>query len=120
MATVEEVAVPEKPIATIEKYFGRVNEDHSCGPKGQAPENLAALRYIALNLLKQAKNALGGNPAIRLCAGGKEEYLRKVLASSNFDAIALYVAAEYLGVIGYNKSLHTKVRVQPNKCLHMI
>ena len=37
-----------------------LNEDHSRVRKDQAPENLAVLRHIALNLLKQEKTAKGG------------------------------------------------------------
>lgn len=37
-----------------------LNEDHSRVCKEQAPENLAVLRHIALNLPKQEKTAKGG------------------------------------------------------------
>ena len=67
-----------------------LNEDHSRVRKDQAPENLAVLRHIALNLLKQEKTAKGGIHAKQLQAAWKEDYLLKVLSSSQLDAIALY------------------------------
>lgn len=60
-----------------------LNEDHSRVRKDQAPENLAVLRHIALNLLKQEKTAKGGIRAKQLQAAWKEDYLLKVLASAN-------------------------------------
>lgn len=45
-----------------------LNEDHCRVRKNQAPENLAVLRHIALNLLKQEKTAKVGVHAKQLKA----------------------------------------------------
>jgi predicted transposase YbfD/YdcC len=58
-----------------------LNEDHCRVRKDQAPENLAVLRHMALNLLKQEKTAKGGVHAKQLQAAWNEDYLLKVLAS---------------------------------------
>lgn len=60
-----------------------LNEDHSRVRKEQAPENLAVLRHIALNLLKQEKTAKGGVRAKQLQAAWDQDYLLKVLATGN-------------------------------------
>jgi predicted transposase YbfD/YdcC len=60
-----------------------MNEDRSRVRKDQSPENLAVLRHIALNLLKQEKTAKCGIRAKRFQAALKEDYLLKVLASDN-------------------------------------
>jgi len=57
-----------------------LNEDHSRVRKDHAPENLAVIRHIALNLLKHEKTAKGAIHAKQLQAGWKEDYLLKVLA----------------------------------------
>jgi len=58
-----------------------MNENHSRVRKDQALENLAVLRHIALNLLKQEKTAKGGIHAKHLQAAWKGDYLLKVLSA---------------------------------------
>jgi predicted transposase YbfD/YdcC len=58
-----------------------MNEDHSRVRQDQAPENLAVLRHIALNLLKNEKAAKGGIHAKRLQAGWNNDYLLSILKS---------------------------------------
>lgn len=48
--------------------------------KDHAPENMALIRHIALNLLSQDKTAKGGIKAKRLKAGWDNTYLLKLLA----------------------------------------
>jgi predicted transposase YbfD/YdcC len=60
-----------------------MNEDHNRVRKDQAPENMAVLRHIALNLLKQEKTAKGGIHAKQLQAAWKDDYLLKILAIAN-------------------------------------
>jgi predicted transposase YbfD/YdcC len=57
------------------------NEDQSRVRKDHAPANLAVLRQMAVNLLKQEKSAKGGIKAKRLQAGWNDDYLLKVLST---------------------------------------
>ena len=54
-------------------------EDHSRVRKDHGPQNLAALRQIALNMLKQETTLKRGIQGKRLKAGWVEDYLLKVL-----------------------------------------
>ena len=56
-----------------------MNEDQNRVRKDPAPENLAVLRHIALNLLKQEKTANGGIHAKQLQPAWTEAYLLNVL-----------------------------------------
>jgi predicted transposase YbfD/YdcC len=58
------------------------NEDRSQVRKDHAPANLAVLRHMAVNLLKQETSAKGGIKAKRLQADWNEDYLLKVLSGS--------------------------------------
>lgn len=58
------------------------NEDRSRVRKDHAPANLAVLRHMAVNLLKQETSAKGGIKAKRLQAGWNQDYLLKVLSGS--------------------------------------
>ena len=57
------------------------NEDASRIRKDNAPENLAIIRHIALNLLKQEKTLKFGVKNKRKNAGWDDKYLLKVLTS---------------------------------------
>ena len=57
------------------------NEDDSRIRKDNAPENLAIIRQIALNLLRQEKTAKNGVKNKRKRAGWDNDYLLKVLLS---------------------------------------
>lgn len=56
------------------------DEDRSRVRKDNAPQNLAIIRKIALNLLKQEATSKGGVKARRKLAGWDEDYLIKVLS----------------------------------------
>jgi predicted transposase YbfD/YdcC len=56
-------------------------EDDSRVRKDNAPENLAVIRHIALNLLKQEKSLKVGVKARRKRAGWDNDYLMKVLSN---------------------------------------
>lgn len=56
-------------------------EDDSRVRDGNADQNLAIIRHMALNLLKQEKTAKGGIKAKRLQAAWNQDYLVKVLSS---------------------------------------
>jgi len=56
-------------------------EDESRVRKDHAPQNLATLRHIALNLLKQDRSVKVGMTAKRKMAGWDNDYLLKVLCS---------------------------------------
>jgi sRNA-binding carbon storage regulator CsrA len=55
-------------------------EDESRIRKGNAPENFAVLRHIALNMIKKEKSRKKSVKSKRLRAGWDNDYLLKVLA----------------------------------------
>ena len=55
-------------------------EDESRVRKGHGQQNLATMRHMALNLLRQETTSKGGVKARRLRAGWDEDYLIKVLS----------------------------------------
>jgi predicted transposase YbfD/YdcC len=57
-------------------------EDDSRVRKGHGAQNLALLRHMAVNLLKQEKSAKGGIHAKRMQAAWDNDYLVKVLSGS--------------------------------------
>lgn len=59
-----------------------VNENYRHMRKDHAPENLAVLPHIVLNLLKQEKTAKGDIHARQLQAAWNQDYLLKVLVSA--------------------------------------
>lgn len=58
------------------------HEDDSRIRKGNAPENLAIIRHIALNLLKQEQTVKGSLKSKRNRAGWDNDYLLKILINS--------------------------------------
>ncbi len=54
-------------------------EDHSRVRVGESPENLAVVRHVAINLLKQEKTFKGSTPRKRLKCAMSSNYLGKVL-----------------------------------------
>lgn len=81
----------EKLLSAVRSHWGIENslhwqlditfdEDHSRIRKDNAPQNIAVIRQLALNLLKKEKTAKGGLQSKRLQAGWDEKYLLKVLS----------------------------------------
>lgn len=58
-------------------------EDESRIRKGNSPENLAIMRHLAVNLLKNEKSVKGGIQMKRLRAGWDNDFLLKVIAGNN-------------------------------------
>lgn len=56
-------------------------EDDSKVAQGYAPENLAVLRHLALNLINQEKSLKAGTRAKRMRAGWDDQYLFRVLTN---------------------------------------
>jgi predicted transposase YbfD/YdcC len=81
----------EKLLAAVRSHWGIENslhwvldvvfdEDHSRIRKDHAPQNLAVIRQMALNMLKKEKTTKGGVHAKRLQAALDEKYLLKVIS----------------------------------------
>jgi predicted transposase YbfD/YdcC len=82
---------PEKVVNAIRNHWSIENslhwqldvsfdEDRSRIRKDHAPENLAVLRHIALNLLKQEKSLKAGIKTKRLKAAWDDQYRAKILS----------------------------------------
>lgn len=61
-------------------------EDASRIRKNHAPQNMAIMRHIALNLLKNERSSKVGIAAKRKIAGWNNDYLLKVLCSSTLES----------------------------------
>ena len=66
------------------------NEDRCRIRKEHAPENLAALRHVALNLLRQEHSHHISLRQKRLVCSLDEHYLLTVLSGATSDAITLH------------------------------
>ena len=81
-------------LSAVRKHWGIENslhwvldmafaEDGSRVRKDHAPQNLATLRHLALNLLRQEKTDRNGVKARRLRAGWDNDFLLQVLTAEN-------------------------------------
>ena len=68
------------PVVATAVLDVQFNEDSSRIRKDNAPQNLAIIRHIALNLLNQDKTVKAGVKRKRNKAGWDNEYLEKILA----------------------------------------
>ena len=59
-----------------------MGQDHTRIRTGHAPENLAILQHLALNLLKQERTAKLGIKNKRLAAGWDHDYLLRVIVGA--------------------------------------
>ena len=89
-------------------------EDHSRVRKDSGPQNLAVLRQIALNLLKQETSLKRGLQGKRLKAGWVEDYLLKVLGQRELDlgvpdSEAMSIARELLLPFAGSKTVVARV-----------